>query len=150
MPLSSSDDDVRAVRALLDTLLALDRPFQADAVGSALGLKLAPTPRSTPYFTVFESTAPVGALDLVEVREPTTRAAPDRQGMVLVTLRPLRVSRADIVHRTGPSDGVPHAPLPTAPASLPQHTDHPQPWGVLRIGTDAADGRIHSIVLDAC
>lgn len=145
-----SAEDVRHVLALLDTLLALDRPFRADAVGSALGVELAPTQRSTTYFTMFESTAPSGDLDLVEVREPTPRAHPEREGMILVTLRPLRVTRADVAHRTGPSDGRPHIPRPEAPPDLPRYTSYPQPWGTLRLGVDPANGYVRRIILDAC
>lgn len=146
----SSSEDVRRALALLDTLLALERPFRADAVGSALGIELAPTQRSTVYFTMFESTAPEGAVDLVEVREPTPRAHPDREGMVLVTLRPLQVTRADVAHRTGPSDGRPHIPPPGAPPDLPRYAAYPQPWGTLRLGVDPANGYINRIILDAC
>lgn len=137
------------MQALLDTLIALDRPFRAEAVRSALGLELVPTVRSTPYFTVFESSTPAGALGHVEVREPTSRASPDRQGMVLVTLRAVEVAPTDVIHITGPSDGVLHVPSPTAPPDSPRYTEHSRPWGVLRLGVDAADVIVRSIILDA-
>lgn len=145
-----SASSVARVLALVDTVLARPRPFVTAEVGDALGVVLTETTASNAFFRVWASANGPEPFTSVEVREPQSGSVErGRDGMILLTLDTGCVTAADLASHVGPSDGVPSAPSPEAPADTPHYVAHPTPWGVVRLGYAPGSGCLRSVVVDA-
>lgn len=140
--------------ALFNTVgqLAKDRPFNPLTVGVTFGLELIKMPSSNRYFGIYASQTGNDVVAKVEVRTPVD-VAPDKGGMILLTLKDSCIKRERIGQQFGQRrlepPKPPRPPRSSNAAPLPKYDKYDQEWGVIKLGYSPNTDCLVSIILDA-